>query len=82
MTTTFNSDPLDPRTLILEELETASDPLLYEVLDLVRLLKTKHEQEEQEDLEDLADAQRILAAIDSGKEQTVPWETVKERLGL
>jgi hypothetical protein len=82
MTTTFSSDPLDPRTLILEELEAASEPLLYEVLDLVRLLKTKHEQEDLEDQEDLADAQRILAEIDSGREQTVPWEAVKERLGL
>lgn len=76
------SDPLDPRTLILEELETASEPLLYEVLDLVRLLKAKREQEELEDQEDLEDAQRILAEIDAGREQTVAWEDVKVRLGL
>lgn len=76
------TDPLDPRTLILEELETASEPLLYEILDLVRLLKARREQEELEDQEDLEDAHRILAEIDAGRAETVPWEDVKARLGL
>jgi PHD/YefM family antitoxin component YafN of YafNO toxin-antitoxin module len=35
-----------------------------------------------EDLEDLSDAREVLARIDRGEEETVPWETVKTIHGL
>lgn len=35
-----------------------------------------------EDLEDLEDAREVLARIERGEEETVPWETVKAELGL
>lgn len=35
-----------------------------------------------EDLEDLDDAREVLARIDRGEEETVPWETVKAAHGL
>ncbi len=35
-----------------------------------------------EDLEDLAEAREVLTRIESGEEETIPWETVKAELGL
>lgn len=35
-----------------------------------------------EDLEDLEDAREVLARIERGEEETVPWEAVRADLGL
>lgn len=35
-----------------------------------------------EDLEDLEDAREVLARIERGEEQTIPWEAVKAEHGL
>lgn len=35
-----------------------------------------------EDLEDLGEAREVLARIERGEEETIPWETLKAELGL
>ena len=35
-----------------------------------------------EDLEDLEDAREVLARVERGEEETVPWETMRAELGL
>lgn len=35
-----------------------------------------------EDLEDIEDAREVLARIERGEEETIPWETVRDELGL
>jgi PHD/YefM family antitoxin component YafN of YafNO toxin-antitoxin module len=35
-----------------------------------------------EDLEDLEDARAVLARVERGEEDTIPWETVKAEMGI
>lgn len=35
-----------------------------------------------DDLEDIEDARAVLARVERGEEETIPWETVRAELGL
>jgi hypothetical protein len=68
---------MDTKKLIVRELDNVEDDFLNEVLHYVRFLKTQYELELEADLEDAE------AALEEAKrEGTVPWEQVKQELGL
>ncbi len=67
------------REKLLQAIEQTPEPLLTEVLHYLEYLLDRH-LEEQEDNEDLEDLQVIRAEIAS--EGTVPWEKIKQGLGL
>jgi hypothetical protein len=64
------------KELLIQELDSVSDPLIVEVLDFLQFLKAKQE-EEQEDLQDARDA---LAKIST--EGTVAWNDLKAEIKL
>lgn len=78
--TTAPSSEKETKDLIIQELETVSEPILGEVLDFVRFLKAKQEQEEWENQEDLEDAR--LAIAEAEKHGTVSLEAFKQELDL
>ena len=65
------------KELIIQKLETVSASTLDEVLSF---LLQKQQEEEQELAEDLADLRTIREEIKT--EGTIPWEQVKQELGL
>jgi hypothetical protein len=68
---------MDTKKLIVRELDNVEDEFLNEVLHYVRFLKTQYELELESDLQDAE------AALEEAKrEGTVPWEQVKQELGL
>jgi hypothetical protein len=67
------------REKLLETIHRTPEPLLAEVLHYLEYLLERHleEQEENEDLEELKVIRQEIA-----KEGTVPWNQVKQELGL
>lgn len=71
---------MNKKQLLLQEIEQVPEPILDEVLDFLRFLKTKHEQEILEIQADLEDAR---VALREAKEQgTTSLEDLKQELGL
>jgi hypothetical protein len=68
---------MDTKKLIVRELDNVEDAFLNEVLHYVRFLKTQYELELEADLEDAE-----TALEEAKREGTVPWEQVKQELGL
>ena len=67
------------KDLIIQEIEQVPEPLLDEVLDFLRFLKTKHEREKLEAHIDLEDAH---VALKEAREQgTTSLEDLKQELG-
>jgi len=67
------------KDLIIQEIEQVPEPLLDEVLDFLRFLKTKHEREKLEAQIDLEDAR---VALKEAREQgTTSLEDLKQELG-
>jgi hypothetical protein len=64
---------------LLEAIEQTPESLLPEVLHYLEFLRERH-QSEQEDQEDLEDLKVIREEI--VREGTVPWNQVKQELGL
>lgn len=71
---------MDTKELLIQELNSASEIVLMEVLDFLRFLKAKSEQERLEDENDLGDARAALATIHD--EGTIPWDELKAEVGL
>jgi hypothetical protein len=71
---------MNTRDLLLQELAETPEAIMTEVLDFLRYLKAKEERETLEDVEDVAEALEILSTVET--EGTVPWEQIKEKLGL
>jgi hypothetical protein len=71
---------MNTKDLILQELAETPDSIMAEVLDFLRYLKSKEERETLEDEEDVAEALEILSTVEA--DGTVPWNRIKERLGL
>lgn len=67
------------REKLLEAIAQTPEPVLTEVLHYLEYLLERH-LEEQEDNEDLEDLKVIREEI--AREGTVPWEQVKQELGL
>ncbi len=67
------------REKLIEAIAQAPEPLLIEVLHYVEYLLERH-LEEQEDNEELEDLKVIRE--ETANEGTVPWEKVKQELGL
>ncbi len=67
------------REKLIEAIKQAPEPLLTEVLHYLEYLLERH-LEEQEDNEDLEDVKVVREEI--ANEGTVPWEKVKQELGL
>jgi hypothetical protein len=61
---------------LITELENVEDPLIAEVLDFLRFLKTK----QTEDNEDIADARHVLATIKTAG--STSWEELKAEIGI
>ncbi|MBW4650260.1 MAG: hypothetical protein KME06_16460 [Kastovskya adunca ATA6-11-RM4] len=69
---------MDTKELIVQELESASEPILTEVLDFLRFLKNK--QTELELQEDVKDA--LEAKAEAKRQGTISLKTFKQELGL
>jgi hypothetical protein len=69
---------MDTKELIVQELESASEPILTEVLDFLRFLKNK--QTELELQEDLKDA--LEAKAEAKRQGTISLKTFKQELRL
>ncbi|MGB3496458.1 MAG: hypothetical protein WBA57_27270 [Elainellaceae cyanobacterium] len=67
---------MTPKDMLIRELDDVSDPLVVEVLDFLRFLKSKHA----EDTADLLDARNALASV--ATEGTISWEDLKAETGL
>ncbi|NEX23410.1 hypothetical protein G3480_24470 [Thiorhodococcus mannitoliphagus] len=59
-----------------------TDPEGNRLSVLIPIAEYKALIERLEDLEDLEDAREVLARIERGEEETVPWEVVKAEHGL
>lgn len=71
---------MNTKDLLIQEIDQVPEPILDEVLDFLRFLKTKHEQEKLESQVDLEDAR---AALKEAKEQgTTSLADLKQELGL
>ncbi|HSM81929.1 MAG TPA: hypothetical protein VLS96_09590 [Nodosilinea sp.] len=64
------------KEMLMQELSDASDPLIVEVLDFLRFLKSK----QIEDNADLIEAREALATV--AAEGTVDWHDLKAEAGL
>lgn len=71
---------MNTKDLLIQEIDQVPEPILDEVLDFLRFLKTKHEQEKLESQVDLEDAR---AALKEAQEQgTTSLADLKQELGL
>lgn len=71
---------MDTKSLLLQEIEQTSEPILDEVLDFLRFLKAKQKQEEFETQADLEDA---CAALEEAQQYgTTPLANLKQELSL
>lgn len=71
---------MNTKDLLIQEMQQVPEPILDEVLDFLRFLKTKHEQGKLEIQADLEDAR---AALTEAREQgTTSLADLKQELGL
>jgi len=71
---------MNTKELLMQEIEQVPEPILDEVLDFLRFLKTKNEREKLEMQTDLEDAR---AALKEAQEQgTTSLADLKQELGL
>lgn len=71
---------MNTKDLLIQEIEQVPEPILDEVLDFLRFLKTKHEQEKLEIQADLEDAR--VALRDAKEQGTTSLADLKQELGL
>lgn len=71
---------MNTKDLLIQEIDQVPEPILDEVLDFLRFLKTKHEQEKLEIQADLEDARAALK--ESKEEGTTSLADLKQELGL
>ncbi len=71
---------MDTKSLLIQEIEQTSEPILDEVLDFLRFLKAKQGQEKLEIQADLEDAR---AALEEAKQYgTTSLADLKQEIGL
>jgi hypothetical protein len=59
-----------------------NDPELEEILKDPEVRAALEELDDPEDREDLLDHLKIMKRVREGKEKLIPWEEVKDKLGL
>lgn len=71
---------MDTKDLLIQEIDQVPEPILDEVLDFLRFLKTKHEQEKLKSQVDLEDARAALK--EAKKQGNTSLADLKQELGL